>query len=69
MDFSSKILVGQLVPTWQLLHLSECDTMQGSMGLLGTRPFCVLHFFDYRKQPSLRLHDLLEFQWADYSGC
>ena len=55
MDFSLKILVGQLLPTWQLLHLSECDTMQGSMG---TRPFCGPQLFDYRKQPSFRSPDL-----------
>ena len=34
------------------------DTMQGPVGLLGTRFFCVPHFFDYRKQPSFSLHDL-----------
>ena len=28
------------------------------MGLLGTRPFCVPLFFDYKKQPPFSLHDL-----------
>ena len=28
------------------------------VGLLGTKPFCVLHFLDYRKQPSFILHHL-----------
>ena len=32
--------------------------MQHPVGLLGTRPFCVPHFFDYRKQHSFILHDL-----------
>ena len=36
----------------------EADTLQGPVGLLGTRTFCVPHFFDYRKQPSFTLHDL-----------
>ena len=31
---------------------------EGSVGIMGTRPFCVPHFFDYRKQPSFSLHDL-----------
>ena len=31
---------------------------QGPVGLLGTRPFCVPHFFDYGKQPSFSLRDL-----------
>ena len=31
---------------------------EGSVGLLGTRPVCVPRFFDYRKWPSLSLHDL-----------
>lgn len=57
-NFSSKILVGQLVPSWQLPHLSECDTVQGSMGLLSMRPFCIPHLFDYRNQPSYRSPDL-----------
>ena len=34
------------------------DTEQGPMGSLGTKPFCVPHFLDYRKQPSFSLHDL-----------
>ena len=33
-------------------------TVQGPVGLPGTRSFCVLHFFDYRKQPSFSLRDL-----------
>ena len=28
------------------------------MGLLGTRPFCVPLFFDYKKQPPFSLRDL-----------
>ena len=36
---------------------------QGPVGLLGTRPFCVPHFFDYRKQASFSLHDL---PWVPY---
>lgn len=28
------------------------------VGFLGTKPFCVPHFFDYRKQPSFILHHL-----------
>ena len=38
------------------------------MGLLGTKPFCVPHFFDYKKLPSFSLHDP-EFQQADSSSC
>ena len=34
------------------------DTQQGPVGFLGTKTFCVPHFFDYRKQPSFSLHDL-----------
>ena len=37
---------------------SEEDSEQGSVGLLGTRSFCVFHFFHYKKQPSFSLHDL-----------
>ena len=33
------------------------DIKQGPLGLLGTKTFCVPHFFDYRKQPSFSLHD------------
>ena len=32
--------------------------MQGPIRLLGTRPFCVPHFFDYKKQPSFTLLDV-----------
>ena len=32
--------------------------MQGPVGLLGTRPFCVPLFFDYKKQPPFSLRDL-----------
>ena len=34
-----------------LKAIIEYDTEQdpGSVGLLGTKPFCVAHFFDYRK--------------------
>ena len=31
---------------------------RGPLGLLGTKPSCVPHFFDHREQPSLSLHDL-----------
>ena len=34
------------------------DTEQGPVGLLNTKPFCVPHFFGYRKQPSFSLYDL-----------
>ena len=34
------------------------NTKQSPVGLLGTKPFCVPYFLDYRKQPSFRLHDL-----------
>ena len=34
------------------------DPMQGPVGLLGIRPFCVPHFFDYKKKPSFSPHDL-----------
>ena len=45
----------------QASHLQvevEIDPMQGPVGLLGTRPFCVPHFFDYRKQSLFSPHDL-----------
>ena len=51
-------------PTSILLKIEEyqrkggIDTAQGPVGLLGTKTFCVPHFFDYRKQPSFSLHDL-----------
>ena len=37
---------------------THSDTLQGPVGLLGIKPFCVPLFFDYRKQPSLSLHDV-----------
>ena len=39
-------------------ELPEIDTEQGPVVFLGTKPFCVPHFFDYRKQPSFSLHHL-----------
>ena len=38
--------------------INVTDTHKGSVSLLGTKPFCVPDFLDYRKQPSLSLHDL-----------
>ena len=40
------------------VFLRSIDSMQGPVGLLGTRPLCVPHFFDYRKQPSFNLYSL-----------
>ena len=37
------------------------DTEQDPVGLLGTKPFCVFHFFDYTKQASFSIH---EFPWV-----
>ena len=37
---------------------ASLDTEPGSVGLLGTKSFCVPYSFDYRKQPSFSLHDL-----------
>ena len=31
----------------------DLNAMQGSVGLLDTKPFHIPHFFDYRKQPNL----------------
>ena len=42
----------------QTLDLTGPDTEQGPVVLLGTTPFCVPHFFDYRKQSSFSFHDL-----------
>ena len=42
---------------WSCIKIPD-DTMQGPVGLLGMRLFCVTHFLDYRKQPSFSLHDL-----------
>ena len=39
-------------------NIVGADTKQGPRGLLGTKPFFVPHFFDYRKQPSFSLHGL-----------
>ena len=33
------------------------DTEQDPVGLLGTKPLCVPHFFDDRKQALFSLHD------------
>ena len=32
--------------------------VQGPRALLGTRAFCDIHFFNYRKQSALSLHNL-----------
>ena len=47
-------------PTFSLILLDPegSDTLQVPVGLLGTRPFRIPHFFDYRKQFSFSLHDL-----------
>jgi len=37
------------------------DTMQSPVGFLGTRPFCIPHFFNYGKQALFSLHDLPRF--------
>ena len=37
---------------------TQSDILQGPVGLLGRRPFCVPLLFDYRKQPSISLHDV-----------
>lgn len=34
------------------------DTELGPVGFLGTKSFLCPHFFDYRKQASVSLHDL-----------
>ena len=41
-------------------NLVTCSTdiKQGPLGYLGTKTFCVPHFFDYTKQPSFSLHNL-----------
>ena len=50
---------GQIILPVLFSHfLCIYGTMQGPVGLLGTRSFCSPHFFDYRKQPSFDLHDL-----------
>ena len=38
--------------------INVTDAHKGPVSLLGTKPFRVPHFLDYRKQPSLSLHDL-----------
>ena len=43
----------------QTLDLTGPDTEPGPVGLLGTTPLCVPHFFDYRKQSSFSFHDFL----------
>ena len=35
--------------TGEFQRKGEIDTEQGSVGFLGTKPFCVPHFFDHRK--------------------
>lgn len=39
-------------------RIHRADAEQDALGLLGTKPFCAPHFFDYSKQPSLSIHDL-----------
>ena len=44
-------------------------TVQGPVGLPGTRPLCVPCFLDYGKQPSFASLTFPKFQWADSSSC
>ena len=37
---------------WSWVHKGPLETKPGPAGVLGTKPFCVPHFFDSRKQPS-----------------
>ena len=45
----SQVQCKYITVAWWLLLPAGFDAEQGPVGLLGTKPFCVPHFFDYRK--------------------
>lgn len=44
------------------------NTKQGPVGLLGTKPFCVPHFFDYRESHHSVSMTFPKFQMTDPNG-
>ena len=63
-----RVLLG-FDPTFSLILLNPegNDTAQVPVGLLGTRPFRILHFFDCTEESSFSLHDLLSVPMSRFN--